>query len=73
MGRTQQEPAAMNFKIKRTSNYDAGKPPCLEAVQISTNEWEVTLHTLEDFVAFADRHGELVYSPLTKTIEIYDA
>jgi hypothetical protein len=64
----------MQFKIKRASDILHEKPPCPEATLIRDDgfdkEYEVTLTSLEDLMAFIKRHGELVIN--SDSITIYD-
>ncbi len=75
----------MNFRVYRTSSYSYENQPCDEAFyagkapnvdRVNTPEWEVTLNSLEELVAFCRKHGDLIIK-LSEDypepcIEIYD-
>lgn len=61
----------MQFKIRRTSEYSGGSP-CIEAVKIAEEEYEVEINTLEQLLDFSKRHGDLVFKGDPPSIEIYD-
>lgn len=63
----------VRFYITRSSirSYDRkGRRPCEEAYKNDKGEWIVDFQTLDELVAFAEKHQEIVLS--SESIEIYD-
>ena len=69
----------MRFEITRASDFLSDNRPCDEAIKVeyvpyegseTCVRWELELTTLEQLVAFSEKHGNLTFDP--GQIWIYD-